>query len=144
MYVCVNEKLKSDASSEGKPHILKSLASSFFHVMYLLFLLPRLAELSRIGREVKRQSTSKLILAQHSKLHPIKTLNSMLIIMFPIVPFHQGFQSQIYNSSIMLYTFIILIAGKPFYLPTELTLIFPTEFDKGQSICLSNVLAAVP
>jgi hypothetical protein len=70
--------------------------------MYLLSFLPRLAELSRIGREVKRQSTSKLILAEHSKLHPIKTLNSMLIIMFPIVPFHQGFQSQIYNSSIML------------------------------------------
>lgn len=128
-------------SSEGKPHILKSLAFLFFHVMYLLFVLPRLAEHARIEREVKRQSTSKLILAQHRKLHPIKTLNSMLIIMFPIVPFHQGFQSQIYNSSIMLQTFIILIAGKPFCLPTELTLTFPTGFDKGQSFCLPNGLS---
>lgn len=126
-----NGKVKSDVSCEGKPHILKSLAFSFFYVFYLLFLLLRLAELERIGREAKTQSTSKITLAQQSKLHPIKTLNSMLIIMFPIVPFHQGFQSQIYNSSIMLWTFLILIAGKTscfsFYLNSRLRIL--TEFD---------------
>jgi hypothetical protein len=65
----------------------------------------------------------------------------MLIIMFPIVPFHQGFQSQIHNSSIMLWTVIILIAGKSYLVPTQLTLRFLTEFHEGQSFCLPNVLA---
>lgn len=58
------------------------------------------------------QWTSKIILAQHSNTHPIKPLNTGLIIMFPIVPFHQGFQSQIYNSSIKIWASLILIASK--------------------------------
>lgn len=58
------------------------------------------------------QSTSKITLAQHSKMHPIKILNTMLIIMFPTVPFYQAFQSQIDNSLIMLQVSLILIASK--------------------------------
>lgn len=80
------------------------------------------------------QSTSKIALAQQSKMHPIKTLNSMLIIMFPLVPFHQGFQSQIYNSSIMLWTSLILIAGKSSPLPpSSSTLEILTEFMDNHS-----------
>lgn len=40
------------------------------------------------------QSTSNITLAGHSKTHAIKTSNTVLIIMFPIVPFHQGFQTK--------------------------------------------------
>lgn len=121
MDVAPNGNLKSDISCKGKPHILKSLAFSFIYVIYLFFsLLLRLTELQKLGRQAKMQSTSKITLARHSKTHAIKTSNTALIIMFPIVPFHQGFQSQMYHSAVMLWTTLTLMAASlpPFPLLT--------------------------
>lgn len=89
------------------------------------------------------QSTSKITLAQYSKMHPIKTLNGMLIIMFLLVPFHQAFQSQIYNSSITLWTSLILIAGKSSSLPpSSSALKILTEFMDNQSASKSARLGS--
>lgn len=85
-----NEKLKSDTAMRGKPHILKSLAVPF-SCNLPPFSLTKVDCALKNRQEAKIQSASKITLAQHCKMHPIKTLNSMLIIL-PNVPFHQGFQ----------------------------------------------------
>ena len=86
----------------------------FLHMQSISFsLLLRQTEFQRI-RQGKMQSASKITLAQHGETHPIKTLNTVLIIMFPIEPFYQGLQSQIYSFSVLLWTSLILASLPPF------------------------------